>query len=116
MSKPTKEIIEASQKLYDLGVRKEPEAGDRFVCADGDMRIYADEQKDWVADYAVVIPPLEWCLEWLRTEVGYLSLIGNMESGGYWLCDTLTPGITTGGSIPLVAVLKAIIAVAKEKQ
>ncbi len=74
MSKPTKEIIELSKKLYELGYKKKLEKGDWFhtqystehgvILNDG--KIMLMEDRDDRPD--ISIPSLEDGLEWLKEQ------------------------------------------------
>uniref|UniRef100_A0A6H1ZIB8 Uncharacterized protein n=1 Tax=viral metagenome TaxID=1070528 RepID=A0A6H1ZIB8_9ZZZZ len=70
--KPTQEIINLARQLHGLGVDKELEVGDRYFFGkypDESYILWGGSYCDMSGEYipnAIVIPPLEWCLEWFR--------------------------------------------------
>ena len=124
MPKPTEEIIECAYRLRTLGVKKDPEIGDWFIPEDPNDRwcclVNNENDKHHISFLGhIIIPPLEWCLEWLRDR-GLESLTAFPGSNGEWICKHHTGGYFSRRALvattPHLAVLKAIIAVAKEKQ
>ena len=87
--KPTEEIIDLSRQLHGLKVRKKVECGDWYAILDsGNVHLAAPINISLITQYNhFVIPPLEWCLEWLRGRIGPVSLVAHthqMEWGVYW--------------------------------
>ena len=66
--KPNKEIIDLARQLHNLGVKKEPEEGDWYTMFDsGITHMASPVNLGLIVKYRhFIIPPLEWCLEWLR--------------------------------------------------
>lgn len=124
--KPTKEIIELSRKLHDLGVRKEPELGDWYIVEDAPYLPYLLWGERFIEDFeryhkqvVIVIPPLEWCLEWL---LGYGDLEVSMICQDKEWSAIVIPSlgsteewIREDAPTPDLAVLKAMLAVKTAK-
>ena len=125
MPKPTEEIIECACRLRTLGVKKEPEVGDWTVNDFGEpILIMRMDNIQW-AKKKVTIPPLEWCLEWLRKNLSFGRVALKSYDGsrdldeGEWVASGpigWDVSISEQSNSPHLAVLKAMIAVVKEKQ
>ena len=120
MSKPTKEIIEASSKLHDLGVKKEPEVGDwKLYHGEAFLIEGAFHIESAIRDEHVVIPPLEWCLGWLEDLALFNRIeLRSSEKNGWWckLRNEFMALISTNHADKHLVVLKAMLAVAKAKK
>ena len=129
MSKPSKEVIELSRRLHDLGVRKEPEVGDWEVYdwlpgnRTGPPSLYLIEHEAHIAQFNqsitrthFIIPPLEWCLEWLR-ERGLVSVESQSKNpvwAGVWIPvdrENIKEWKCAEADTPYLAILKAMVAV-----
>ena len=113
MSKPTQEIIEASKELYNLGVKKVvPDEGDWHEAGRKRRTVsLCTYGKDCDLYNIIVIPPLEWCLEWLqrrRVKADLYCVDITDDQPMRWKVATFSD---TMSSSPHLAVLKAMIAV-----
>lgn len=124
--KPTKEIIDIATQLHKLGVKKEPELGVWFVYADeAHPRLWAGMMDGVKEAFSLtVIPPLEWCLEWLAKNVPYPAIYADVPVVWYrctWLAQyrnkqgLIDVFSTESCSTPHLAVLKAMLAVKTAK-
>ena len=128
--KPTKESIELSGQLHKLGVNKEPEEGDWVSIIGTDaVFVVSTSNIDSIGVFAhIIIPALEWCLEWLREEGVSFSLhprsIGDKwakKSG--WICgihysedeNFINAHGHINSSSFRIATLKAMVSVLEEK-
>ena len=122
MSKPSKEVIELAEKLHMLDVRKEPEVGDWYFWEREYLFWgYEDSEiREHIPEDAVVIPPLEWCLEWIFDQGRSVCLYDeasedeSYSNQGYdWVLNTtdINNGVLELGDTPHLAVLKAMVAV-----
>jgi len=141
MSKPSQDIVKSAKKLHVLGVRKEPEVGDWVsltLIVDGKKHewfgIASQDFKNNMAfithtedvnklcltmpavgkELFLVIPPLEWGLQWLRDAHQENNVFMEFD-GDAWrvvfpMCDD-NDEICGSDYNSHLAVLKAMIAV-----
>ena len=129
--KPTQEIIDIATQLHKLGVKKDPEIGDWFIPEDPNDRwcclVNNENDKHHISFLGhIVIPPLEWGLEWLREHKDVHEAKLEIFENGWDIELEINGGdnkergemitVYIKPQCPHLAVLKAIIAVAKEKQ
>lgn len=111
--KPTKEIIELSKKLHELGRRQEIKHGDWFVNP-GDVCYLNDHHHTVVSSIPIVVPSLEDGLLWLKITFDHMIELYS-DAHGFWICDYLREKGYTKEETPHEAVLKAMVQVLEEK-
>ena len=110
--KPNKEIIDLARQLHNLGVKKEPEEGDWYTMFDsGITHMASPVNLGLIVKYRhFIIPPLEWCLEWLRERMEAITLSGTNGKEGWLMLSSGELGWCNSDD-PHVAVLKAMVEV-----
>ena len=121
MSRPTQAAIDASKELWELGVRKDIEEGDRCLNGD-DIQIW--ERVTLLASFMMFRKPIwtdpDECIKWLR-EKGIITLVievrGKQSCISYIYPPKSRASLTITKAPTLIeALLKAMMEISNKKE